>query len=297
MKKDHIFIKPFLSIESAKGVWYKNLKFLGKGGNGTAFLVLCTKGENMGCIFTLKILHKTSDNDRIEKFMQEVEFMQQHPHPSIMCEYDQGIWEGHPFVVMDYMTTTLETLIQAKEIELYDCFIYALQLLSAVKHLHNTGYIHRDIKPSNIFVKDSTAILGDYGLIKKVNEGANDGDDDTIRGYIAMPFYYRTPELVAYAHGEIIPGFESDVFQLGLVFANMFTRTNVLEEANDILKPVRVKPFSVHRGKYSGKIKYALNGMLNLDKDKRWNIDFTYVYFSKLFEEYAEADLDLNGRS
>jgi serine/threonine-protein kinase len=118
MKTDYIYIKPFLSIESENNIWYKNLKFLGKGGNGTAFLVLCTSGENMGGIFTLKILHKISDDNRIAKFQREIAYMQEHPHPSIMREYDQGVWEGHPFVVMDHMTTTLETLVQAGEIEL-----------------------------------------------------------------------------------------------------------------------------------------------------------------------------------
>ena len=296
MKTDNIYIKPFLSIESENHVWYKNLKFLGKGGNGTAFLVLCTSGENMGGIFTLKILHKISDDNRIAKFQREINYMQEHPHPSIMREYDQGVWEGHPFVVMDHMTTTLETLVQAGEIELYDCFLYILQLLSAVKHLHSTGYIHRDIKPSNIFIKDSAAILGDYGLIKKVEVDNNNCDNDTIKGYIAMPFYYRTPELVAYAKGEDNPSFESDLFQLGLVIAYIFTRQNVLMEAKIIDEPIRVKPFSIHRGKYSGKIKYALNGMLNIDKEKRWDLDKTYKYFSKLFMEYAKDDLELNGK-
>lgn len=79
MKTDYIYIKPFLSIESENNIWYKNLKFLGKGGNGTAFLVLCTSGENMGGIFTLKILHKISDDNRIAKFKREINYMQEHP--------------------------------------------------------------------------------------------------------------------------------------------------------------------------------------------------------------------------
>jgi hypothetical protein len=35
MKTDYIYIKPFLSIESENHVWYKNLKFLGKGESQT----------------------------------------------------------------------------------------------------------------------------------------------------------------------------------------------------------------------------------------------------------------------
>ena len=111
-----------------------------------------------------------------------------------------------------------------------------------------------------------------------------------------MPFYYRTPELVAYAKGEDNPSFESDLFQLGLVIAYIFTRQNVLRTVKNIDDPIRIKPFSIYRGKYSGKIKYALNGMLSIDKEKRWNLDKTYVYFSKLFMDYAKDDFELNGR-
>lgn len=296
IKKDYLRINEFVSIKSSNDIWYKNLRFLGKGGNGAAFLVLCTSGVNKGCIFTLKILHKVSDANRINKFQQEVKFMQDHPHPSSMHEYDSGVWRNHPFVVTDYMTTTLETLVQAGEIALYDCFLYALQLLSAVKHLHSKGYIHRDIKPSNIFIKDNTATLGDYGLIKKIEDEDNNHDNNIIKGYIAMPFYYRTPELVGYAKGEMMPSFESDIFQLGLVFTYMFTHQNILLEAAEITEPVQLKKISVRRGKYSIRIGNVLKGMLNIDKEKRWDIDRIYTYISKLFEEYAEADLLLNGR-
>ena len=135
----------------------------------------------------------------------------------------------------------------------------------------------------------------DYVYRRSYNDN-NNCDNDTIKGYIAMPFYYRTPELVAYAKGEDNPSFESDLFQLGLVIAYIFTRQNVLMAAKIIDEPIRVKPFSIHRGKYSGKIKYALNGMLNIDKEKRWDLDNTYKYFSKLFMDYAKDDLELNGK-
>ena len=71
---------------------------------------------------------------------------------------------------------------------------------------------------------------------------------------------------------------------------------NILLEAAEITEPVQLKKISVRRGKYSIRIGNVLKGMLNIDKEKRWDIDRIYTYISKLFEEYAEADLLLNGR-
>ena len=63
-----------------------------------------------------------------------------------------------------------------------------------------------------------------------------------------MPFYYRTPELVAYAKGEDNPSFESDLFQLGLVIAYIFTRQNVLRTVKNIVKKLEEEEIVIREG-------------------------------------------------
>ena len=41
------------------------------------------------------------------------------------------------------------------------------QLLSAVKHIHQSNFIHRDLKPANIFVEGQLIKVGDFGLARK----------------------------------------------------------------------------------------------------------------------------------
>ena len=55
-------------------------------------------------------------------------------------------------------------------------FNFFKQMLSAVKHIHQSGFIHRDIKPANIFIEGGTLKVGDFGLarrFKKSTSGAN----------------------------------------------------------------------------------------------------------------------------
>ena len=106
--------------------------------------------------------------------------------------------------------------------------------------------VHRDIKPSNIFIKDNSAILGDFGLVKEVgNDDENDADD--FKGYFAMPKSYRTPELVAYAKSEASICYESDVFQLGLVLCELFTGKNPLIDSDDALSPISFIQYNTER--------------------------------------------------
>lgn len=46
--RDAFFLNHLQSVQ-AESAWYVNQKFLGKGGNGTTFLVTCTSGLNQDC--------------------------------------------------------------------------------------------------------------------------------------------------------------------------------------------------------------------------------------------------------
>ena len=56
--------------------------------------------------------------------------------------------------------------------EIFELF---MQLMTALKYIHQSGLIHRDIKPENIFVDPKTGRLkvGDFGLAKTLVREAN----------------------------------------------------------------------------------------------------------------------------
>lgn len=267
---------------------------MGKGGNGTAYLVLCTEGKYVGSIFALKVFHRISSEERKRRFLEEIKLMQSNHHPAMVQQYDEGEWNGYPFVIMDYMPHTLASHIQNSKLSIGLSLSYALHLLSSLKHLHSLGIIHRDIKPENIFVRHNAAILGDFGLCKRITENdAADEDKEDVHGYIAMPFFYRTPELIQYAKTGEHVGFESDVFQLGLVLVYMFAGENPLEAPTNILDDIRLKKIKSIPGNFGGRIYYVLSRMLNLDKTKRITVDYALNLFIKIYKDYIKTNLNV----
>lgn len=294
MNEDFLFIDTFKSIQGSDDAWYKVIKFLGKGGNGISYLVMSTGGKYQGCIFTLKILYKISKQERIDKFIREVAFLKNSNYPSILRQYDEGKWNERPFVVMDYMSVTLEDVLKKNELTLGDKLLFSLQLLSAIKYLQSMNVVHRDIKPSNIFIKDNSAILGDFGLVKEVgNDDENDADD--FKGYFAMPKSYRTPELVAYAKSEASICYESDVFQLGLVLCELFTGKNPLIDSDDALSPIKLHPIPYGKNAYINKAIWIIQRMLKIDKASRISVQEALLKFNKVFDDYAKEKEKLDG--
>jgi serine/threonine-protein kinase len=291
---DSVFLEPYQSIR-AGGNWYRNIQFLGKGGNGTTFLVTCTGGKYKGEIFALKIFHKISSEERKIRFLKEIEFMKEQHHPSVMRQYDEGIFADRPFVIVEYLPNTLAAEINKGSVSVGKGIVYSLQLLSAVKHLQDIQIIHRDIKPENIFINNYSAILGDFGLIKK-----NDIEDveniEDIQGYVAMPRFYRTPELIKYAKGEDVLRIETDVFQLGLVLAHMFTGWNPLLSSENILDEIKINDIKAPLGVYGKQIREILIKMLDLNWKSRIKIDAALDSFNGIFENFSKRKISIDGQ-
>jgi eukaryotic-like serine/threonine-protein kinase len=115
---DSFFLNHLQSIK-ADGAWYLNQHFIGRGGNGTTFLVTCTSGFNRGVQFALKVFHKISDDKRRARFLDEVRHYRTLSHPSIIKVHDEGtftvrhretgkVHREYPFAIVDYVPTNLE---------------------------------------------------------------------------------------------------------------------------------------------------------------------------------------------
>jgi serine/threonine protein kinase len=265
--------------------------------------VLCTSGENKGVFFALKIFRKLSQPARRERFLKEVEFLFSCDHPALMQVTDSGVFNSangaFPFVVAEYLPQRLFEVIRADEATTAQKLSYVLQLLSALAYLAslNPKVIHRDIKPQNVFVKGRSCVLGDFGLMK-LADGNVEPDREIFKESVGpgMPFFYRTPDLIAYAKGEADITPKSDVFQLGLVIAELFTGRNPAKRPQNHLEPLELEPIAPIPGGLANQIETLIKRMLTLDSVARPDASALLDPWQGVFQAAAERAQALEGK-
>jgi serine/threonine protein kinase len=217
------------AVLTESGSTYKTLQLLGQGGNASTYLMHATTGPFAGIPFAVKFFRRLSKPAWRGAFLLEADFLAKCDHPAVMRYFDRGVArETNPFFVAEYLPRTLRELMQAGRLSILTKLHFATQLLSAVAFLatRTPPVVHRDIKPENVFIKGESCVLGDFGLIKVLPEAADDRVMIKASAGPGMPRNYRTPDLISYLRGGGPPSPKSDVYQLGLVFAELFTGHN-----------------------------------------------------------------------
>jgi len=288
-------------IQASSGTWYKNLQLLGTGGNAETYLVVATSGNFKGVPFAMKAFTKVWQEERRKSFLDEVAFLKGCNHPSIMRVYDDGVFaEEHPFLVAEYLPNTLERVIRADNSTTTEKVSFTLQLLSALAYLATLAppIIHRDIKPRNIFVKGRSCVLGDFGLLKREGVAGDEGDREAFKESIGvgMPFRYRTPDLIAYLNDGVPPTTKSDVFQLGLVVAELFTGWNPLKRSQKVSDPVVLDELGNISGALSAGIANLISRMLILSPEQREPASKFIDPWQGVFLDSAKRAHGLEGR-
>lgn len=298
--------------------YYRVIQELGNGGNSAVYLVEATSGSNRGVLFAMKVFTKIGDPTRLARFLQEVKVLQEYTHPAIMRVYDTGIVAGerdgeavaYPFLIADYLPQTLRSVMLSGTFPMASKLAFCLQMLSGLAYLSslNPQIVHRDIKPENIFVKGQSFILGDFGLIKSLTVPAvgdeaaaaaeTEGDTAFIMDSIGprLPRFYRTPDLVNYCRNKGNITTKSDVYQLGLVVAEVFTGEIPQEPPKNILDPVVCTPLGNIPGSQDVSIRTQIEKMLDNDVDRRPHAANLFDGWEGIFRSIVNSSHALEGR-
>lgn len=294
-------------IPSGSNNYYRVLQRLGEGGNSHVYLVEAITGPNKGVLFALKIFIRVQDATRLGRFAREVDFLIECDHPAVMKVYDKGESvhsEGgqvtsFPFVVAEYLPRTLYDAMRSG-LNMIEKLTFTLQLLSGISYLctKTAPIIHRDIKPENVFVRGKSCILGDFGLMKVLTDNDEDDKDYAIESIgPRLPRFYRSPDLVNYCRGKSDLTIKADVFQLGLVLAEMFTGKCPLKAAKNIYDEVELDPLLPIGGSQGAAISAQLERMLELSTEKRPFAHDLIDVWEGIFLEAVKVSFQLEGRA
>ncbi|HIJ85823.1 MAG TPA: protein kinase, partial [Magnetococcales bacterium] len=99
------------------------------------------------------------------------EFLSGLNHPGIVKILSHGCENGQHYAVMEFSTqgNLKNTLFPGQKQTIFHAVIWTRQILAALDHLHQQGYVHLDIKPENILLfPDDCVKICDFGLMRPI---------------------------------------------------------------------------------------------------------------------------------
>eukprot|EP01125_Pyxidicula_operculata_P002669 TRINITY_DN12515_c0_g1_i1.p1 TRINITY_DN12515_c0_g1~~TRINITY_DN12515_c0_g1_i1.p1 ORF type:complete len:558 (+),score=142.44 TRINITY_DN12515_c0_g1_i1:445-2118(+) len=187
---------------------------IGKGGFGAIYLV-----EYAHTLAAMKILDAPEDcsKEAESEFEAELEVLMRLRHPNVLL-YLGGSTKNDFFFITELMDTDLNSVILKKDSNaLWDNKgkVFARDIFSAITYLHSKRLVHKDIKSANILLKNDTAKLADFGLVKTVEEKSNRLTLDR-----ALSYGWASPEQI---NPNAPVSFPTDVYSMAIVVWEMLT--------------------------------------------------------------------------
>jgi serine/threonine protein kinase len=197
---------------------------LGRGGMSTVFRA---HDQVLGRSVAIKLFTQSSSTDTSRQ-ESELAVLASLNHHGLVNLFDAGVDKGedghrHRFLVMEFVRgTDLQSRLKAGPISPRHIAEIGFDIAEALEYVHGNNVIHRDIKPSNILLVDygngaprARAKLSDFGIAL-----SEDMERMTREGATTGTAAYLSPEQAAGA----TVGMQSDVYSLGLVLLECFTR-------------------------------------------------------------------------
>jgi serine/threonine-protein kinase len=217
---------------------YRVIDFIARGGMGDVYRATDTR---LGRDVAVKMLAatKTSDPQRVARFMHEARVTASLDHPNIVRVFDVGRTEDGAYLVAELLEgETLRQVIERGPLAIDEILRIGGDIARGLGAAHAAGLVHRDLKPENVFVTHAgaTRIL-DFGIAKLAqDEQVRDGFS-TLTGVVLGTAGYLAPEQIRGA--DVDP--RADLFALGAVLFEMltgaraFAREHVVETLHAIL--------------------------------------------------------------
>jgi serine/threonine protein kinase len=214
---------------------YQLTEVLGEGGMGVVFGALDTKLRRPVAIKFIS--SELADPDTRLRFQREAQLASSLNHPHILTVHDVGDFEGHAYLVTEFLDGgTLKDWAAAESRSWRQVVDVLIGVADGLAAAHQAGILHRDVKPQNVLVgKNGYAKLADFGLAKVSRAAlaevtAGPTALATGRGMIVGTVAYMSPEQ---AMGKPLDA-RSDVFSFGVVLYELLAGRRPFEGVSEL---------------------------------------------------------------
>lgn len=252
---------------------YCIFKPLGGGGGGSVYKAYDVELERIVAIKTLcESSISGSKEVALAVFLKEYAIgKKMRDHQNICNTYDMFEWNAGYYMVLEFVDGfRLDKLVQPEQLPApMDVIYWAKQILSALQHLYNLGYLYRDIKPQNILIANAGNLLKiiDFGLSCKIEE-ANE-KHDVIEG---SPEFNIAPERMNF-RGEDM---RSEIYGLGMLMyfcltGKPFYKANTVKELISLHNaPLRVSDLSKKMTSVPSDLAVVVGKMIKKEPELRY---------------------------
>jgi len=187
---------------------YELIGFLGRGGMGDVYKA---RDPRLGRLVAIKFLRR-DDPQVLARFVREARIQARVDHEGVCPVYEVGEVEGHPYIVMQYVSGGALPEIRDR-LQLREMVQIMADAAEALHAAHRLELVHRDVKPANIMVEYTEGGLWrpfvvDFGIAREL-----DSDGMTQSGAVLGTPAFAAPEQIQGKIQEIDA--RSDVYSLG----------------------------------------------------------------------------------
>ncbi|MEJ3404089.1 serine/threonine-protein kinase [Rathayibacter sp. YIM 133350] len=203
---------------------YQPLALIARGGSASVF---SGRDESLGRAVAIKVFSGGTES-HVSQYRHELRVLAALSHHGLVSILDAGVdlstpEDPRPFLIMELVPgRTLRATLAEHALSLRQIGEIGYEVAEALEYVHARGIIHRDITPSNIMLVDYgvgqsrvRARLTDFGIAIHSERAVESAA--TVTGTAA----YLSPEQVR----GLPLSTASDIYSLGLVLLECFTRT------------------------------------------------------------------------
>ena len=250
-------------------VKYLKGTFLGRGGFAKCYIF---QNLNTNKITAAKIIAKSSlgKSREKQKLINEIKIHKALHHNNIVHFEHYFEDNDNVFLLLELCSNKSlnELLKRRKVLTELEVQVYVLQIIKALKYLHNHRIIHRDLKLSNLFLSENMELkIGDFGLATKL-----DFEGEKKRTVCGTPNYIA-PEIL---DGKFGYSFEVDIWSLGVIIYTLIIGKPPFETDNvkETYKKIKLNKYSFPiNSVISDYAKNLITDILVTDPSKRPTLD------------------------